>query len=79
MAFSARDFECAVSCAAVSCVREKLFYVIGILRVPQAVAKQDHAIFYVSGLPVVEKMVGGGKREYVAGIERIRLFGRMVM
>lgn len=79
MAFTARDFEGAVSCASVRCVREKLFDVIGILRVPQVVAEQDHAIFYVSGLPVVEKMVGCGKRENVARIERICRLGRMAV
>jgi hypothetical protein len=32
----------------------------------QAVAEQDHAIFYVSGLPGVQEVVGGGERKYVA-------------
>jgi len=74
MAFAARDLE-----GAVSCVREKLFDSIGILRMAQAVAKQNHAIFYISSLPGVEEVVGGGERQYVAGIERICLLGRMVV
>ena len=72
MAFAARDFE-----GAIGHVGEKLFHPIGILRVSQAVAEQDHAVFYVSGLPGVQEVIGGGEREYVARVERICLLGRM--
>jgi hypothetical protein len=74
MAFATRDFE-----GAVSCVGEKLFDLIGILRVAQAITEHDHAIFCFTGLPVVEEMVGGGEGEYVARVGWGGLFRGMTV
>jgi hypothetical protein len=49
-------------------IRKKLLQVVGILRAADAIAEQDHAGFYVSRLPRVQEMVGGGQGIHVTGV-----------
>lgn len=60
---AARDLE-----GAVLPVREELFQFVSVLGVADAVAEQDHAVFKISRLPRVQKMVGGSEREDVTGV-----------
>jgi len=50
------DLEGASFCF---CVREKVFHLVGVLRVAEAIAEENHAAFEVSGLPGVQEMVRG--------------------
>jgi hypothetical protein len=63
MPMTARDFEGPVLPAG-----EKLFQFVGILRVAETIAEQDHAVFEVSRLPCVEEMVSGCQCKHVTGV-----------
>ena len=41
--------------------REELLEFVGILRMPDSIAQQHHAIFQIPRLPGVQKPVGGGE------------------
>jgi len=47
---------------------EKLFQFVGILRVAETIAEQDHTRFEVSRLPCVEEMVSGRQRKHITGV-----------
>src|ERR1700691_6609420 len=53
MSMPARNLE-----GVFGCVRKKFLQLFGALRLPNAVAQQDHAVFHISGLPSVQKMAG---------------------
>lgn len=63
MSVATRDLE-----GAVGRVRKKLFQFVGVLRVADVIAEQDHAAFDISRLPRVQEMVGGGQGKHVAGV-----------
>ena len=63
MPMTTRDLESPVFAAG-----EKLFQFVGILRVAETIAEQDHAVFEVSRLPCVEEMVSGRQRKHVTGV-----------
>jgi hypothetical protein len=69
---TARDLE-----GPVVRVRKKLFQFVGVLRVAETIAEQDRSAFEISGLPSVQKMVGGGQGEPVTGVRGSVLLGRM--
>jgi hypothetical protein len=58
-----RDLEGPVLAAG-----EKLFHFVGILRVAESIAEQDHTGFEVSRLPGVEEMVSACQCQHVTGI-----------
>jgi hypothetical protein len=74
MPMAARDLE-GVLCSA----RKKLFQCVGILRVADAVAEQDHSVFEISGLPRVHEVVSGSQGEYLAGFGGGFLLGWMAV
>jgi hypothetical protein len=74
MPMAARDLE-GVLCSA----RKKMFQCVGILRVADAVAEQDHSVFEISGLPRVHEVVSGSQGEYVAGFGGGFLLGWMAV
>ena len=55
------------------------FQFVGVLRVADTVAQQDHAVFYVSSLPRVQEMVGGGQGKHVTRVGGSFLLGRMAV
>ena len=71
---TARDLE-----GPVRAVRKKLFHFVGVLRVADAIAEQDHAVFEISRLPGVQELIGGCQCEHVARVGRICLLGRMAV
>ena len=72
MAMTARDLE-----GSIGCIRKKLFYLIGVLRVSNAIAEQHHAVFGVSRLPGVQEVVRGGQCKDVTRVGGNRRLGRM--
>ena len=60
---TARDLE-----RPVRRIRKKLFHFVGVLRVADTIAEQDHAILEISRLPRVQEMVRGSEREYVTRV-----------
>jgi len=74
MSMAAGDLE-----GAVVRIRKKLVYFVGVLRVADAIAEQDHAVFEISRLPRLQEVVGGCESEHVAGVrERSWLGGTAV-
>ena len=63
MPMTTRDLEGPVLAAG-----EKLVQFVGILRVAETIAEQDHAGFNVSRLPCVEEMVSGCQCKHVTGV-----------
>ena len=63
MSMAARDLE-----GPVRAVRKKLFQFVGVLRVADTIAEQDHAVFEVSRLPCVQEMVSGRQRKHVTRV-----------
>ena len=63
MPMTTRDLEGPVLAAG-----EKLVQFVGILRVAETIAEQDHAGFDVSRLPCVEELVGGCQCKHVTGV-----------
>jgi len=63
MSMSARDLE-----GPVGCVRKKFLKFVGILRVAEIIAEQDHPGFDISGLPGVQEMVSGCQSKHVTRV-----------
>src|ERR1019366_5555179 len=60
-------------------IRKKWLQGVGVLRAADAIAEQDHAGFYVSRLPRVQEMVGGGQGIHVTGVWGIFQLGWMAV
>src|SRR5713226_6355268 len=56
MSMTARDLE-----GPVRAVRKKLFHFVGVPRVADAIAEQDHAVFEISRLPGVQELISGSE------------------
>src|SRR5713226_2352834 len=56
MSMTARDLE-----GPVRAVRKKLFHFVGVLRVADAIAEQDHAVFEIARLPGVQELISGSE------------------
>ena len=63
VSMAARDLE-----GSVRRVRKELFQFVGVLRVTETITQQDRSVFEISGLPSVQKMVGGCQRRHVTGV-----------
>jgi len=74
MSVAAGDLE-----GAVLSIGKELFQFVGVLRVADAIAEQNHAVFEITGLPCVQKMIRGCERKHVTLVRRIFLFGRMAV